>query len=757
MDSRTLNSLILSTIKQDARPIPAAIVASKIIDRNRSINKFKIYDAIDELVKKDELRKLANGKLVIGYENAPVKPGIEIVGTLNVTNKGDGFVIDPITELRYYVHKNNINGGLRGDEVLFAPLDKEPKNDVYDAKILKILTHNKNTYVGTMIINPDNTYTVKNDDARMYLNVFLSNPTGIVDGSKIWYQIDEYHETYVNAHVLQILGHKDDVGQDIESLVYDNGVDPSFPKEVLEYANNVQVVLTEEDKKVRRDLSARHIMSIDPETSKDLDDAIYVEKLANGNYFLGVSIADVSVYVPYQSAIDECALNRGTSIYLADRVIPMLPHSLCNDAGSLNANVTRMCITADMEIDPDGNIFNIDVYPAYMVNHDRLTYDGVNYYYGQENLKGLDAMGYPTLETNMEELATAIAKAPSNSITNPDQFQTETKQILNDAYALHKILRNKKIKDGYVDFEIPEPKIKLNDEGFPIEIVVKQRGTAQKMVEDFMIAANEAVTIKAKELNIPFIYRVHDKPDSEKMHVFNVEAKKFGFHLPSDLSNISSVELAKIIDNNRDNPNAKMLSLLMLRSMQKAEYSTNNIGHFGLASQNYTHFTSPIRRYPDLIVHRLFWMFLFTPDKYSDQQRHELMTSLGDICDLCNKTETISVRCERDVNSMKFAEFMTPRIGQQFDAMVSMITRFGMFVELLDNKMPDGTVIPAYTIEGLVSIKDMTDDFYSYDDVNFVLVGRNTHRTFSLGQKVRVICSATSKQERKISFTLVGA
>ncbi len=753
MDKK-LASLILAVVKQDARPIPAAIVAAKIMEKNRGINKFKIYDTIDELVKTDELRKLANGKLVIGYENAPVKPGIELTGTLNVTSRGDGSVIDPETDIKYYVHKNNINGGLRGDEVLFAPLDKQPKNDVYDAKILKILTHNKNTYVGTMIINPDNTYTVKNDDARMYLNVFLSNPTGIVDGSKIWYQIDEYHDTYVQAHVIQILGHKDDVGQDIESLVYDNGVDPSFPKEVLEYANNVQVTLSEEDKKVRRDLTKRHIMSIDPETSKDLDDAIYVEKLANGNYFLGVSIADVSVYVPYQTAIDECALDRGTSIYLADRVIPMLPHTLCNDAGSLNANVVRMCITADMEIDAAGNIFNIDVYPAYMINHDRLTYDGVNYFYGQANFKGLDAMGLPTLETNLEELQQAIEKAPSNSITNPDQYSDITKQILTDAYDLHKILRNKKIRNGYVDFEVPEPKIKLNEDGFPIEISVKQRGTAQKMVEDFMIAANEAVTMKAKELNIPFIYRVHDKPDSDKMKVFEVEARKFGFKLPSDLNNISSVELANIIENNRSNPNAKMLSLLMLRSMQKAEYSTNNIGHFGLASDHYTHFTSPIRRYPDLIVHRLFWMFLFTPEKYSDQQRHELMTSLGDICEACNKTETLAVRCERDVNSMKFAEYMTTKIGQSFDAMVSMITRFGMFVELLDNQLPDGTFIPAYAIEGLVSIKDLDDDFYTYDDANIVLVGRNTHKTFSLGQKVRVICTSASKQERKINFAL---
>lgn len=749
-----LSSEIISIIKKDARPIPAAIVAAKIIEKNHQIRKFKIYDTIDEMIKKDEIRKLANSKLVIGYENAPVKPGIELNGILAVNAKGDGFVIENETGAKYYVHKNNLSGGLRGDEVIFAPLDKEPKNDVYDAKILKIIKHNKDTYVGTMIINPDNTYTIKNDDARMYLNVFLSNPDGIVDGSKIWYQIDEYFDDHVNAHVIKNLGHKDDVGQDIESLVYDNGVDPSFSESVIEYANKVKVGLSDFDKKVRRDLTKRNIVSIDPESSKDLDDAIYVEKLTNGNYFLGVSIADVSTYVPYETEIDKCAFDRGTSIYLADRVIPMLPHSLCNDAGSLNANVLRMCLTCDMEINPNGDIVNIDVYPAYMINHSRLTYDGVNYYYGQQNKLGIDNIGQATISCNMDELKKYIDNSTNNTITKPENFSDTTKEILDNSYELHKILRLKKMKSGYVDFEIPEPKIKLNEDGVPIEIIVKKRGTAQKMVEDFMIAANEAVTLKAKELDIPFIYRVHEKPDSNKLQVFDVEARKFGFRLPSDLSNITSSDLCKILDDNIENPNSKMLSLLMLRSMQKAEYSTNNIGHFGLASDNYTHFTSPIRRYSDLIVHRLFWMFLFTPDQYSKEQKELLISNLGEICDQCNTTEAIAVRCEREVNAMKFAEFMSSRVGQKFDAMISMITRFGMFVELLDNNMPDGTFIPAHAIEGLVSIRDLNDDFYTYDEENYVLVGKNKGNVFSLGQKVKVICTSASKEERKINFVL---
>ncbi|MDE6289206.1 MAG: ribonuclease R, partial [Ureaplasma sp.] len=454
-----------------------------------------------------------------------------------------------------------------------------------------------------------------------------------------------------------------------------------------------------------------HIISIDPADSKDMDDAIYVEKLENGDFFLSVSIADVSHYVKQNSELDKDALTKCTSVYLVDRVLPMLHHNLSNNLCSLNPNIERFCLTCDMVFDKTGKMISKEIYPAIMINHNRLSYDIVNEYF----------------ETKTSDL------------------DKKTLKVLNDGFELYSIIRNKKYKEGYVDLDIKEPKVICDDEGNPVDIFFKPRGDAQKMIEDFMIACNEAVTKIADELKLPFIYRVHDKPDIIKITKLTTELKKLRFKNNIILGQeITPKDITELLENNKDSTSLDMLNILILKSMQKAQYSTNNIGHFGLASEQYTHFTSPIRRYSDLIVHRIFWMFLFDRNSYSDNERKILIDRLENDSDLCNIKEVAAVELERDVMSYKIAEYMEKFIDRTFEAKITTVTSFGFFVELEN------------TVEGLVSINSLEDDFYTYDPEEMILIGKRTQKIYTMGMNVKVKLVAANKFTRKIDFIIEG-
>ncbi len=652
MANNTLRQLIQKIVIEDGKPIPKAILVNKVFHKDKSFRKNDIFNEINDMISLGTLRVLSKSqKIVIGYEDAEVDMSKTYEGTISVNAKNSGFIkLDNEQKAKYFVYRTNLNQALDGDRVEFALLKKAPKKDLLDAVVVKVISHAKDFYTGLININKDGTYTITLDDEKMYLPVKLDSLQGLVDGQKILIKIKTYEKDAAYGTVSKIIGHSSDVGVDILSIVYDNGVEPDFNQEVLEYARKLTLNIDDYQRKIRKDLTNLPIVTIDPATSKDFDDAIYVKKNNEDEYFLSVSIADVSHYVRFNTVLDQEALKRGCSIYLVDRVIPMLPHNLSDDLCSLNPNVERLTLTCDMLINKNGRIKNIKVFPAIIKSHRRFSYDEVNDYF--------------------------------NKKSNLDKDSAEVKQMLNDALELHKILDAEKHRRGYISFEIPEPIIKLDDKGFPIEILTRKLGRAQNMIENFMVAANEAVTIYANRKKWPFVYRVHEKPNEDRLKTFSIEAKKLGFNITTDIEDIESRDIAKWILDNKNNKNLDLINLMLLRSMAKAKYSIENLGHFGLALENYTHFTSPIRRYPDLLVHRIFWMYEFQKNQFNESNRKHFSDQLGEFADKSSKNELIAIKCENDVNAMKFAEYMTKHIGEEFEGFVSAVSNFGVFVEL---------------------------------------------------------------------------
>jgi ribonuclease R len=458
-------------INEKGRPIPAGIILRKFKDTHQNDavnNKGLVYKTIDDLVRSSELKQLKNNSLIMGYANAPADMSKLQHGTISINSAGSGFItLDNTAKATYYVFKTNLNGALNGDSVEFAEMMKPPKRDLKDAIVTKIISHAKNFYVGIIVIEKDGTYKIKVDDEKFYLDIKLDSIQGLVTGQKILIQIGKYENKMAYGTVSRIIGHVGDVGVDILSIVYDNGVEPDFPNEVLEYARNIKLEIDEYQRQIRKDLTNLPIVTIDPATSKDFDDAIYTKKLDKGNFLLSVSIADVSHYVKFKSILDEEALKRGCSIYLVDRVIPMLPHNLSDDLCSLNPDVERLTLTCDTIINSVGAITDIKVYPAIIKSHRRYSYDEVNAFFN----------GKDKLEKDSDEV----------------------KKMLLDSLELHKILDTAKKKRGYINFEIPQPIILVDDKGVPTEIKKYESGTAQKLIEDFMVVANEAVTEYAEK------------------------------------------------------------------------------------------------------------------------------------------------------------------------------------------------------------------------------------------------------------------
>jgi ribonuclease R len=424
---------------------------------------------IDNLVSQGTLKRLnKNNFIVLGYVDAPIDESNLLEGNISINLNGSGFItLENEKKAKYFVHKMNLNGALNGDKVQFALMQKKPKADLHDAKVIKVVGHAKDFYVGIFHNDKNGQYKIKIDDEKFYLDVKLDSTEGLTDGLKILIKINTYEKAVAYGSVSRIIGHTSDVGVDILSIVYDNGVEPDFPDPVLDYAKKITLDINENERKIRKDLTKLPIVTIDPKTSKDFDDAIYVKKIDGHKYFLSVSIADVSHYVKYKSVLDDEALNRGCSIYLVDRVIPMLPHNLSDDICSLNPNVERLTLTCDMDVNSEGKMSNIRVYPSIIKSHRRFAYDEVNEYF--------------------------------NKTSNLEKDEAEVKHMLDEALELHRILDKAKLKRGYINFEIPEPIIIVDDKGFPIDIKKRESGTAQHMIEDFMVMANEAVTRYAEE------------------------------------------------------------------------------------------------------------------------------------------------------------------------------------------------------------------------------------------------------------------
>ncbi len=626
-------------------------------------------------------------------------------GVLRVNAKGFGFVENENESV--YVHANNMNLGLPND-IVFAR--KWTNKDMsVECEVIKVLEHRVQTIVGTIKVKPKETYFLA--DQPMFqrkINITNIKAFKLVNDHKVLLRIDRYGKV-LQCHIEKVLGHKYDPGIDILSILYEHDIIPEFPLAVMEEVNQIASTVSKADEEGRVDLRDQTIITIDGEDAKDLDDAISVEKI-DGGFRLGVHIADVSHYVKENSALDQEAYARGTSVYVVDRVVPMLPHALSNGICSLNPHVDRLTLTCMMDIDMNGEIQNYQLFPSIIKTTERMTYTKVNAILAKDKAVTKEYIHILALCKNMKQLSS--------------------------------IIRKRRVSLGAIDFDTKEAKVIVDKKGYPKDIVLRERGESERIIEDFMICANECVAAHVRWLETPSIYRIHESPEPKKMREFASLAKTLGYSFHGGIQDVHPRQLQKMLEDARDTQEYSVLSSHMLRSMQKARYDRKCLGHFGLGLENYTHFTSPIRRYPDLIVHRMLRKYCFQNTLDVSQMVHD-EEWIEECATHTSQRERKAIDAERAVEDMKKAQYMERYIGCTFDGVISGITKFGMFVELEN------------TIEGLVHIKEMKDDYYHYDEMSRTLIGERTARVYKMGQKVRVRVMDANRYKRQIDFCIV--
>lgn len=629
------------------------------------------------------------------------------IGTLMATKKNFAFV-DIEGDIDVFIPPTCINGAVDGDKVVVEITSK--KGVELEGRIIRIVERNIHNLIGT-VIEENGIKKLKLDNEKLKLEIIIKDPNAMPGHKVVVKPTEKIGNNKYNSQVLRILGHINDPGVDILSIVCKHEFPDSFSEEVMDEIEKIPDCVSDEEIKTRLsnggiDLRDRMIFTIDGDDTKDIDDAIEIKKLENGNYYLGVHIADVSYYVKPETKLYESAYTRGTSVYLADRVIPMLPHKLSNGICSLNPNENRLAISCMMEIDKKGKIISTDIRESIIKSRKQMTYKCVN----------------SILEKDII----------------PEGYE-EYVDTLKAMKELADILRKNKESKGYIDFEIDEAKIIVDENGKAIDVVLRDRGTGEKLIEDFMIAANEAVATYINYMQLPFVYRIHDVPSEEKITNFISFVNSLGYVIKEKVRNITPIEMQKLLNSLKDVKEYPILSSLMLRSMRKAIYDTNNIGHFGLGSECYTHFTSPIRRFPDTTVHRLIRKYLFE-HKMDQTFLEQLEVELKNICEHSSERERAAIECEREVDDMKMAEYMMDHIGEQFKGMVSSITSFGMFIELPN------------LIEGLIKMEELKDDYYTFDESTISLIGKKNKRGYRLGDEMEVIVSGANKEARTIDF-----
>ena len=676
--------------------------------------KLDLHD-VDEVKKlSDELRVLEE-EVVIYCSNKGRYMMLEDShlrkGTLRANKKGFGFVEIENMEDDVYIAPENMNGAIH-DDIVLVEITSKMNLDRLEGRILKVIKRQVERYIGEINFDSKGKGHITLDDSKIKLNIEVAKEDSLnaVDGHKVVVELLKKlnNNLRYSGKVVEIIGHKNDPGVDILSIVYKYKINTEFPVDVKEEVKTLPMEVRDIDMIGRRDLRNMEIFTIDGDDTKDIDDAISIEKMSNGHYKLGVHIADVSYYVKEESPLDNEAMERGTSVYLVDRVIPMLPHELSNGICSLNPNVDRLAISCVMEFDHDGRQLDYEIFPSVIRSRIQMTYKKVNSILEDNNIPE----GYEPYEQSLRLMA-----------------------------ELADILRKMKVKRGYIDFEVDEPKILVDENCKPTEIILRDRGTGEKLIEDFMIAANECVATHIYFMSLPFIYRVHEVPKEEKLRSYLSFVGSLGYQVPGDLKDTSPKTVQRIIKYLEDKPEFKILSSLLLRSMQKAVYRPENLGHYGLASQCYTHFTSPIRRYPDTTVHRLLRTYLFNKELDMGTIR-KWEQKLVYISEQSSDRERASVDCEREVEDMKMAEYMEDHIGEEYEGMISSVTSFGMFIEL-DN-----------LIEGLVPLRDMKD-FFHYDEEHMTLTGERSHVKYTIGERVLVKVVRASKEEKTIDFEII--
>jgi ribonuclease R len=516
------------------------------------------------------------------------------------------------------------------------------------------------------------------------------------------------------GEVIEILGHKDDPGVDILSVIRKHQLPEAFPAEVMREAEQAPDSITEEEiiQQGRRDLRGLNIVTIDGADAKDLDDAVNVQRLENGHYKLGVHIADVGYYVREGSELDKEAYDRGCSVYLVDRVIPMLPHRLSNGICSLNPQVDRLTMSCEMEFNEQMKVVKHDVFTSVIRTKERMTYSDVRKIVEDED---------PEL---LERYAPLI-----------DDFRLMKELAMK--------LRDARMRRGAVDFDFEESKIIVDENGKAVDIVKRERSVAEQIIEEFMLAANETVAEHFHWLKVPFLYRIHEDPDPEKLQNFMAFAANFGYHVKGRGNSVHPRSLQDLLEQIQGTKEQTVISTMMLRSMKQAKYDAESTGHFGLAAEFYSHFTSPIRRYPDLVIHRVMREVLENGGALSEKRHEYLATRMPDIAQQSSERERVAVEAERDTEQLKKAEYMLDKVGEEFDAMVSSVTSFGMFIELEN------------TVEGLIRLSALTDDYYHFDEAHMALIGERTSKVFRIGDEVKIRVAKVNMDDHTIDFELL--
>ncbi|MFD1778646.1 ribonuclease R [Fredinandcohnia salidurans] len=636
-------------------------------------------------------------------------------GTLTGHAKGFAFVMpEDKTMDDVFIPPNELKNAMHGDTVLVR-ISTESSGQRKEGTVVRIIERGVKTIVGTYTESKSFGFVIP-DDKKIANDIFIPKQAsnGAIEGHKVVVKLVTYPEGRMSAEgeVIEILGHKNDPGIDILSVIHKHGLPQEFPRDVLDQANNTPDTIDPKDLEDRRDLRNEVIVTIDGADAKDLDDAVTVTKLENGNYKLGVHIADVTHYVTEGSPIDKEASDRGTSIYLVDRVIPMIPHRLSNGICSLNPKVDRLTLSCEMEVDQNGAVVKHDIFQSVIKTTERMTYSDVNSILADKDEE---------LRTRYEPLV----------------------PMFEDMEQLAAILREKRMKRGAIDFDFKEAKVLVNEEGAPYNVVLRERSVGERLIEEFMLLANETVAEHFHWMNVPFIYRIHEDPNEEKLRRFLEFITNFGYLVRGAGNSIHPRALQEVIEAVQGKPEEMVVSTVMLRSMKQAKYDPESVGHFGLSTDFYTHFTSPIRRYPDLIVHRLIRTYLIQ-GKIDNATQDKWKEKLPEIAEHSSNMERRAVEAERETDSMKKAEYMMDKIGEEYDGIISSVTNFGMFVELPN------------TIEGLVHVSYLTDDYYRYDERSYAMIGERTGNVFRIGDEITVRVINVNKDERSVDFEVVG-
>ena len=641
-----------------------------------------------------------------------------VVGRLSMSAKGFGFIIPEVrekeTDSDIFVPGVSLGGAMNGDRVVARISPSEIAGRSREGEIIRIVERANEQIVGTFEESRHFGF-VTPDDKKIGQDIFI--PKGAVHGAKagmkVVVRITKWPAGRRNAEgeVEEILGRAGEPGVDVLSVMSQYGLSEDFPADVAEEAAAIEDAVSPEEFSGRRDRRGFRIVTIDGEDAKDLDDGVYAERRADGSFFLGVYIADVSWYVRENSPLDREARARGTSVYLVDRVIPMLPKKLSNGICSLNAGEDRLAMACEMEIGADGLVKSYEILPVVIHVYRRLTYTLVNEIFAE----GADAVR--TENADLLPLLTPLRE-------------------------VHDAMEKARHERGSIGFDVPEIKVKLDESGKPVALIKRTGSLAESMIEQCMLAANETVAEHMEKKEQPFLYRVHEQPSDEKIERLNNLLATFSLHLvPNEAGEVAPKDVQQVLEKVKGRPEERIVSAVSLRSMQQARYADAPLGHYGLAARHYTHFTSPIRRYPDLIVHRLL-RETFATGTIASERQERLRSLLPEIAEHTSARERIAIEAERETQDMKKIEYMAQFVGDAFDAVISGVTAFGIFCELENG------------VEGLVHVSSMVNDYYEYREDLYALVGGATHVSYRLGEPVRVVLVRANIAERNLDFIL---